>query len=181
MKRKACLLLAFGLVTALAGCSCGGGGSGTGSGGASDYTGDTPPTELVGEWQSYDSTDPAFQYYDPATGKWQGNGYYSNLQFTAKGGYEQVDINQTGAGSGCASALYVDRKGGIKLSGNLLTLRRQAGQSTFQNCSTHSVNNGPFDDVTFTWTITTEGGKQVLSLGDPDDPSSNPQLYDRVR
>lgn len=144
-------------------------------------TGDPPPAELAGEWQSYETSDVLFQYYDPTTGAWQGNGYYSNIVFRADGTYDAVDILQTGAGSFCPSALYVHRKGTIALDGDLLTFEPTSGLSVADNpCSTRSESRGPFEPTAYTWSVTMSGGEPVLSLEDPEAPSGNPQLYDRA-
>lgn len=140
-----------------------------------DLRGDTPPAELVGSWQAYDSSDPLFQYYDPATGKWSGNGMYSEITLDGKGAYEEIDIIQTGAGSGCPSALYLHFQGTIRLDGNLITFERVRGRSIGDNCNGHYERTDGFQDPTYAWSV--EDG--VLAIGNPANPQ-DALLYDRA-
>jgi hypothetical protein len=153
------------VVAALAACGGSDDGGGNELGSLDDLRGDAPPEELVGSWEAYRTSDPIFQYYDPVTGTWSGNGSYSAVIFDAKGAYDEVDVLQTGAGSGCPSALYLHFQGTIRLDGARITFQRVRGRSIGENCNGRSEREGGFTDPTYGWSL--DDG--VLALGNPQD------------
>lgn len=162
-------VLAVAMVGILVGCN-------QGPGDPADYEGDAPPAELVGAWTSYRTSDTTFQYYDPDTGQWSGNGQYTKLTITPEGGYQEIVILQTGAGTGCPSALYLEFVGPIGVNGDQLTLTRAEGKSIGEDCNGEHENPGPFTDAVYTWQVLDNGGEPVLAIGDP---GTDPLLYER--
>ncbi|WP_138505281.1 hypothetical protein [Nostoc sp. PA-18-2419] len=127
------------------------------------------PNELQGQWR-YGQIS-SIQYQDSYTGQAAApNGSSDEFQLASNGNYQRNRLLQITTYN-CASNLYIEEKGKIKVEGQRLTFQPSDSISKGQICNsgrTYSSRNSAKPE-TYQWSIeTNDHGQQVLVLETTD-------------
>jgi hypothetical protein len=127
------------------------------------------PAELQGEWRY--GRISSIQYQDSYTGRPAApNGSSDQFQLASNGNYKRNRLLQITTYN-CASNLFIEEKGKVKIEGQRLTFQPSDSASKGQICNsgrTYSSRNSAKAE-TYEWSIeTNESGQQVLLLATPD-------------
>ncbi|NEU83181.1 hypothetical protein [Nostoc sp. UIC 10630] len=127
------------------------------------------PGELQGEWRY--GRISSIQYQDSYTGRPAApNGSSDQFQLASNGNYQRNRLLQITTYN-CASNLFIEEKGKVKIEGQRLTFQPSDSTSKGQICNsgrTYSSRNSAKAE-TYEWSIeTNEYGQQVLVLETTD-------------
>ncbi|MBD2409799.1 hypothetical protein H6H01_03540 [Nostoc calcicola FACHB-3891] len=127
------------------------------------------PTELQGEWRY--GRISSIQYQDSYTGQPAApNGSSDQFQLASNGSYQRSRLIQITTYN-CASNLFIEEKGKVKVEAGRLTFQPSDSTSKGQICNsgrTYSSRNTAKPE-TYQWSIqTNEYGQQVLILETTD-------------
>ncbi|MDF5708708.1 MAG: hypothetical protein PUP90_13860 [Nostoc sp. S4] len=127
------------------------------------------PNELQGQWRY--GRISSIQYQDSYTGQPAApNGSSDEFQLASNGNYQRSRLLQITTYN-CASNLYIEEKGKIKVEGQRLTFQPSDSISKGQICNsgrTYSSRNSAKPE-TYQWSIeTNDYGQQVLVLETTD-------------
>ncbi|WP_375505421.1 hypothetical protein [uncultured Nostoc sp.] len=127
------------------------------------------PTELQGEWRY--GRISSIQYQDSYTGQSAApNGSSDQFQLASNGNYKRNRLLQINTYN-CASNLFIEEKGKVKIEGQRFTFQPSDSTSKGQICNsgrTYSSRNTAKPE-TYEWSIeTNDYGQQVLVLATPD-------------
>ena len=127
------------------------------------------PAELEGEWRY--GRISSIQYQDSYTGQSAApNGSSDQFQLSSNGNYKRNRLLQINTYN-CASNLFIEEKGKVKIEAQRLTFQPSDSTSKGQICNsgrTYSSRNTAKPE-TYEWSIeTNEYGQQVLVLATPD-------------
>lgn len=127
------------------------------------------PAELQGEWRY--GRISSIQYQDIYTGQSAApNGSSDQFQLASNGNYKRNRLLQINTYN-CASNLFIEEKGKVKIEAQRLTFQPSDSTSKGQICNsgrTYSSRNTAKPE-TYEWSIeTNDYGQQVLVLATPD-------------